>query len=79
MFGSVPKLVEGSRYEIKFPAGVARIRGTVYDVSAEGLIKVRSGSVSVTYLGSQEPQIVMGNQQFDVRTRVLATISECDY
>jgi hypothetical protein len=76
VFGSVPKLAEGSRYEIKFPDGVARVLGTVYDVSVEGLIKVRVGSVSVTYLGSQKPQIVMSNQQFDVRTGVLCAIPD---
>jgi hypothetical protein len=79
IFGTVPKLAEGSHYEIKFPAGVARVLGTAYDVSAEGLIKVREGSVSVTYLGSQKPQIVMSNQQFDVRTGVLWAIPEVDW
>ena len=79
MVGSVPKLAEGSRYEIKFPAGVARVLGAVYDISVEGLIKVRNGSVSVTYLDSQKPQIVLSNQQFDVRTGVLNTIPEADY
>lgn len=79
VFGSVPKLAEGSRYEIRFPAGVVRVLGTVYDVSVEGFIKVREGSASVTYLGSQKPQIVMSNQQFDVRTRLLQAIPEVDW
>jgi hypothetical protein len=48
----------------------------VYEVSAEGLIKVLEGSVSVTYLGSEKPQIVIRNQQFDVCTGVLLTIAK---
>jgi hypothetical protein len=79
IFGTVPKLAEGSRYEIKFPAGMAHVLGTVYDVSAEGLIKVRTGSVSVTYLDSQKSQTVMTNHQFDVRTGLLQTIPAVDY
>jgi hypothetical protein len=78
IFGMVPKLAEESRYEVKFLDGVARVFGTTYDVSAEGLIRVRTGRVSVTYLGSQKPQIVAGGQQFDVRTGVLSFLAECD-
>jgi hypothetical protein len=74
VFGSVPKLADGSRYEIKFPGGAARILGAVYDVSVDGVIKVASGSVSVTYLGSQKPQIVARQQMFDVRTGVLCPL-----
>jgi hypothetical protein len=78
IFGIVPKLAERSRYEIKFPAGVARVVGTVYDVSVDGVIKVLTGCVSVTYPGYQKPQIVLGLQQFDVRTGVLQTLPKCD-
>ncbi len=78
IFGIVPKLAEGSRYEVKFLAGVAQVCGTVYDVSAEGLIKVLIGRVSVTYPGSQKPQLVGGLQQFDVRTGLLYPFQKCD-
>jgi hypothetical protein len=78
IFGMVPKLAEGSRYEVKFLAGAANVFGTIYDVSAEGLIRVRVGNISVTYPGSQTPQIVAGEQQFDVRTGVLYPLRQCD-
>jgi hypothetical protein len=78
IFGMAPKLAEGSRYEVKFLAGVANVFGTIYDVSAEGLIRVRIGNISVTYPGSQTPQIVAGEQQFDVRTGVLYPLQQCD-
>ena len=38
--GNVKKMSAASKYEIKLPNGVAGIRGTVYDVTAEG-IRVR--------------------------------------
>jgi len=75
--GGVPKLAQGSRYEVKFLDGVARVFGTIYDVSAEGIIRVRTGRVSVTYPGAQKPQIVAGGEQFDVHTGVLMPLPEC--
>lgn len=78
MFGMVPKLAEGSRYEVSFLAGAGHVFGTIYDITAEGLISVRSGNISVTYPGSQTPQIVAGEQQFDVRTGVLSVLQVCD-
>jgi hypothetical protein len=78
IFGMVPKLAEGSRYEVRFLAGAARVFGTIYDITAEGLVAVRSGKVSVTCPGSQKPQVVEGEQQFDVRTGVLCPLQQCD-
>jgi len=78
MSGWVPKLAEGSRYEIRLPEGVARILGTVYDVEVDGWIKVTKGSVSFTYLDSQKAQLIMSNQQFDVRTGILCAIPDMD-
>jgi hypothetical protein len=78
MFGRVPKLAEGSRYEISFPGGAARVTGAVYDISVEGYIKVVDGSVSVAFRGSPKPQIIMSNQQLDLRTGVLSPIPNPD-
>lgn len=74
MFGAVPTLAEGSSYEIKFGPCVARVLGAVYDVSVEGLVKVPVGRVSVTWPGSSKPQVIVGGQQFDIRTGVLQAI-----
>jgi hypothetical protein len=76
MFGVVPTLAEGSSYEIKFGPCVARVLGTAYDLSIEGLLKVPAGSVSVTWPGSSTPQVVMAGQEFDVRTGVLQAIPD---
>lgn len=81
IFGSVKKMSAASKYEVKIPNGVAGIRGTVYDISVEGLVKVLVGSVYLAYVDSQgnaKTQVVMGLQQFDVRTGVLQPLSDID-
>ena len=75
IFGSVKKMSAASKYEVKIPNGVAGVRGTVYDISAEGLIKVLSGSVVLAYVGPDGTvvtQVVGEAQQFDARTGVLS-------
>jgi hypothetical protein len=43
--GSVDRMSAGSKYEVKMPHGIAGIRGTAYDLTGEGDVKVWSGSV----------------------------------
>jgi len=79
IFGSVKKLSAASTYEVKIPNGVAGIRGTTYDISVEGLVKVLVGSVYLSYLnaaGQPATQVIMGEQQFDARTGVLSPLSD---
>jgi hypothetical protein len=81
IFGSVKKMSAASKYEVKIPSGVAGIRGTTYDISVEGLIKVLVGSIYLAYVdagGNAKTQVVMGLQQFDVRTGVLSPLSDID-
>jgi hypothetical protein len=75
--GSVKKMSAASKFEVKIPNGVAGIRGTFFDIRAEGLIKVLSGSVVLAYVGpngSVVTQVVMGQQQFDARTGTLSPL-----
>ena len=77
IFGIVKKTSAASKYEVKIPNGVAGIRGTVYDISAEGVIKVLEGSVVLAYVGPDGTvvtQVVSGAQQFDARTGVLSAL-----
>jgi hypothetical protein len=77
IFGMVKKMSAASKYEVKIPNGVAGIRGTVYDISAEGVIKVLSGSVVLAYVGPDGTvvtQVVSEAQQFDARTGVLSAL-----
>ncbi|MCX6895782.1 MAG: FecR domain-containing protein [Verrucomicrobia bacterium] len=49
IFGNVKKLSAASRYEIKLPNGVAGIRGTFFDLTANGLLTVYFGSVVISF------------------------------
>jgi hypothetical protein len=79
--GSVKKMSAASKFEVKIPNGVAAIRGTIFDISAEGLIKVLSGSVVLVYTGgngAQMTQLIMGLQMFDARTGTLSPLPNTD-
>lgn len=81
IFGSVKKLNASSRYEIKLPNGVAGIRGTVYSISADGVVQVLSGSVVISWTaadGTVMTQTVNGGYQFDARTGLVTPMSESD-
>jgi hypothetical protein len=79
--GSVRKMSAASKYEVKIPVGVAAVRGTIYDISAEGVVKVLVGSVVLAYVGpSGNPltQLIMGLQMFDARTGTLSALPDSD-
>jgi hypothetical protein len=81
IFGSVKKMSAASKYEIKIPNGVAGIKGTTFDISAEGLLKVRSGCVVLAYVGpdgTTPVQPVNANQMFDSRTGALTPLGDMD-
>ncbi len=81
IFGSVKKMSAASKYEVRIPNGVAGIRGTIYDISAEGVVKVLVGSIYLAYTdaqGNAKTQVVMGQQQFDIRTGVLSALPDID-
>jgi hypothetical protein len=71
-----------SKYEVKLPNGVAGIRGTLYDIFAEGIIKVRVGSVVLAWVdpktGNVVTQVVSGGQGYDARTGVISPLSPSD-
>lgn len=50
IIGKVNKTSPASRFEIKTPTGVAGIRGTTFDISANGVVKVKDGCVIVIYV-----------------------------
>jgi hypothetical protein len=52
ILGNVKKLSAASRYEVKIPNGVAGIRGTVYMVSATGVVYVLEGQVIISYVNA---------------------------
>jgi hypothetical protein len=50
ILGNVKKLAAASKYEVKTPQGVAGIRGTRYDIRADGTVTVIEGTVVVVYM-----------------------------
>ena len=71
IFGSVKKMSAASKYEVKIPNGVAGIRGTIFEITAEGIIRVASGSVVLAFVGADgtvTTQEVLTGQEFDART-----------
>ncbi|HWQ90152.1 MAG TPA: FecR domain-containing protein [Clostridia bacterium] len=78
IIGSAKKMTAASKYEIKLPNGVAGIRGTFFDISAEGVVRVVTGSVVVAYVGPDGTvvtQVVAGGQQFDARNGQLSPLA----
>ena len=79
IFGNVKKMSAASRYEVKLPNGVAGIRGTIYTLSAEGVVQVLVGSVVIAYVaadGTTVTKVVMGGQQFDAKTGEVTAIPD---
>jgi hypothetical protein len=77
LLGTVKKQAAASRYEVKVPNGVAGIRGTVYLLSAEGMVSVLVGSVVLAYTkadGSVVTQVISAGYQFDSKTGALTPI-----
>ncbi|HXS69554.1 MAG TPA: hypothetical protein VN761_11970 [Candidatus Polarisedimenticolia bacterium] len=81
ILGTVKKLSPSSKYEVKIPNGVAGIRGTIYFLSASGIVRVLSGSVVVAYVGpggNVITQVVNAGEQFDINTGLVTPISQVD-
>jgi FecR-like protein len=78
--GNVKKMSAASKYEIKLPNGVAGIRGTAYDITADGMVKVFVGSVVVAWVdpktGNVVTQVVSGGQQYDARSGQLSPLPQ---
>jgi hypothetical protein len=71
ILGNVKKMAAASKYEVETPNGVAGIRGTEYDISADGTIRVISGTVVFNFQppGAQiSTQIINAGQAFDPNT-----------
>jgi ferric-dicitrate binding protein FerR (iron transport regulator) len=77
ILGNVKKMAEASKYEVETPNGVAGIRGTEYDISADGKVSVVSGQVVVVTIRPGQPpvtSVVNAGQTFSPSTgQVTAT------
>ena len=80
--GSVKKMSAASKYEIKLPNGVAGIRGTTYDVSADGTLKILVGSGVMAWVdpktGNVTTQVVVGGQSYNASSGQVTPLSSAD-
>jgi len=79
IIGNVKKMSAASRYEVKLPTGVAGIRGTVYEMTADGIIRVASGSVVISWVdpqGNVQTRVIMGGQEYNVRTGQITPLAD---
>ena len=79
--GNVKKMSAASKYEIKLPNGVAGIRGTFFDLTTEGLLKVFTGAVVMAWVdpkGNVVTQVVSGGQGYDARSGQLTPLSNTE-
>ncbi len=69
ILGSVKTLAAASKYEVRTPVGTCGIRGTIYDISADGKITVVEGTVVVRYISQAGVApvtfVVMAGNMFD--------------
>jgi hypothetical protein len=79
VFGTTKKMSAGSQYKVKMPNGIAGIRGTIYTLSAEGVVQVLVGSVVVAYTqpdGTVVTQVVNGGYQYDAKSGAITPIPD---
>jgi len=78
IFGTVKKLSASSQYEIKIPNGVAGIRGTIYLLSADGVLSVLTGDVVLSFMlnGTLVTKEVPAGYQFDPTSGQVSPISD---
>jgi len=79
VLGSVKKMAAASRFEVKVPNGVAGIRGTLFAISADGVVDVAIGQVVISWTkadASTGTQVVSEGWQFDVRSGELSKIPD---
>ena len=55
--GYVKKLAAASKYEVKTPSAVVGVRGTKYQISANGVVHVIEGSMVVVYINPVTQQM----------------------
>jgi len=81
IMGTVKKMSAASKYEVKYPNGVAGIRGTIYVIDANGVVTVLSGTVLVSWVkpdGSAGTQQVMAGYSFDPKTGQMTKLTTAE-
>jgi len=64
VIGNVRKLPMGSSYVLKTPKGVADVKGTVYDINADGELIVVSGKVNYTDNANGKEVLIASGEKY---------------
>lgn len=77
ILGNVKKLAAASKYEVQIPNGVVGIRGTDYDISANGVVRVVTGEVQVILIenGVTTTATVSAGQSFNPQTKLVTQMT----
>ncbi|MHB8519845.1 MAG: FecR domain-containing protein [Limisphaerales bacterium] len=77
ILGNVKKLAAASKYEVQIPSGVVGIRGTDYDISANGVVRVVTGSVQIILVenGVTTTATVSEGQSFNPQTKLVTQMT----
>jgi len=78
MMGTVGKLLDASKYEIKVPKGVIGVRGGTFMVSSAAVLNVLTGSAIIVMVntdGSMTTRKVMPRQGFDPTTGMVTQLT----
>jgi hypothetical protein len=81
VFGNVKKLSAASKYEVKLPNGVAGIRGTIYEFTANGTLTAYFGSFVASYydkFGKLVTKVVGDGQTLDLNTGEITTRTQAE-
>ncbi len=81
ILGSVNKLSAGSSYEIKLPNGVAGIRGTEFEITSSGVVKVISGEVVLAFVNAQGQTITVrlrAGDSYNTGTQIIGQIPQSE-
>lgn len=77
--GNVKKLAAGSKYQVKFVNGVAAVRGTVFEIQAQGVLEVYVGSMVVAWVDPKTQKVttqtVIGGQAYDAPSNQVSSLS----
>lgn len=78
IFGTVKKMAGASKYEVKYPNGVAGIKGAVFLMRADGTTSVYSGAVVLAYLkaGQTVTRPIDAGYMFDAPSETLIPIGQ---
>jgi len=68
ILGNVKKLAATSKYDVKIPTGTVGIRGTEYDISANGKVSIDQGSAVMNQNGVPGQTMINQGQTFNPST-----------